>query len=277
MYEFDRRVKYNFNYLKKNIDIEKFLKLLPKNKWNFNKEIDILSGAIFPSCINKNNKDPNLIQKRLFFEKSIKEEILNELFSDSDFDQKLFEHGTFFQKLNPNFKLIKHIKLGDQSPIFMPEEIVDQDTELYKLKSKLDGNFPPFWISPFLQDLVDGTSVCSHSLIEIKNENSNVYMHTVYFDQEGYDYQYDPYLINVFNDKLNDQSFLEEIINFEQKRVDTDRKSFKDYLKAYNGEEKLTNIYRIDLKTKKPIYNFSKSGKFINISKQNDDFIKEWS
>ena len=31
--------------------------------------------------------------------------------------------------------------------------------------------------------------------------------------------------------------------------------------------EKLTNIYRIDLKTKKPIYNFSKSGKFINISK----------
>ncbi len=266
MLEWDNRIKYNFNYLKKNIDIKKFLKLVTKYKWNFNHETDILDGAVIPSCINKNNKDPNLI-KSLNFEKSSTEEILNEAFSSSDFDQKLFENGTFFKKLHPNFKLTKHIKLGDQSPIFMPEEIVDQDTELYKLKNQVDGNFPPFWISPFLQDVVDGTSVCSHSLIEIKNDNTYFYMHTVYFDQEGYDYQYDPYLINLFDHKLNDKSFLDEIINFEQKRVESDRKNFKDYLKEYNSEAKLINIYRIDFKTKKPIYNFSKSGKFINISK----------
>ena len=179
MIEWDNRIKYNFNYLKKNIDITKFLKLATKYKWNFNDETDILDGAVIPSCINKNNKDPNLIQKRLFFEKSTKEEILNELFSDSDFDQKLFEHGTFFQKLNPNFKLIKHIKLGDQSPIFLPDSIVYGDGELYKLMHQLEEseNLPPFWISPFLLDLVDGPSICAHSLIEIKNENSYTYMH----------------------------------------------------------------------------------------------------
>ena len=268
MIEWDNRIKYDFNYLKKNIDIRKFLKLATKYKWNFNDETDILDGAVIPSCINKNNKDPNLIQKRLFLEKSTKEEILNEAFSSSDFDQKLFENGTFFKKLHPNFKLTKHIKLGDQSPIFIPEEIVDQDTELYKLKNQLEGNFPPFWISPFLQDLVDGSSVCSHSLIEIKNDNTYFYIHIVYFDQSGYDYSGYPYLINIFNDKLNDQSFLEEIINFEKKRAVSDRKNFKDYLKTFNGEERLTNIYRIDLKTKKPIYKFSKSGEFISISKQ---------
>ena len=68
MIEWDNRIKYNFNYLKKNIDIKKFLKLVTKGKgkWDFNDEVgpDILDGAVIPSCINKNNKDPNLIQKR---------------------------------------------------------------------------------------------------------------------------------------------------------------------------------------------------------------------
>ena len=106
MLEWDNRIKYNFNYLKKNIDIKKFLKLVTKYKWNFNHETDILDGAVIPSCINKNNKDYNLI-KSLNFEKSSTEEILNEAFSSSDFDQKLFENGTFFKKLHPNFKLTK--------------------------------------------------------------------------------------------------------------------------------------------------------------------------
>ena len=77
---------------------------MTKYKWNFNHETDILDGAVIPSCINKNNKDPNLI-KSLNFEKSSTEEILNEAFSSSDFDQKLFENGTFFKYSDLEFEL----------------------------------------------------------------------------------------------------------------------------------------------------------------------------
>ena len=46
MIEWDNRIKYNFNYLKKNIDITKFLKLATKYKWNFNDETDILDEQV---------------------------------------------------------------------------------------------------------------------------------------------------------------------------------------------------------------------------------------
>lgn len=266
MYEIDNRVKYNFNYLKKNIDINKFLKLAPKYKWNFNDEFfDILSGALFPSCINKNNKDPNLNPERVSYFDESAELIIEDLFNQSNPKQEnFFKDGTFFEKIHPNFKLIKHITLGEEKPIFMPDNMVYDNVELYKLMNQLEEseNLPPFWISPFLLDLVDGPSICAHSLIEIKNENSYTYMHTVYFSNEE-EYGNDPILINLFNNKLNDKRFLEEIIHSEQKRVETLRKKHRSYLKNYNSEENFITIYRNDLKTNKPIYTFSKSGKFI--------------
>lgn len=275
MFEFDDRVKYNFNYLKKNIDIKKFLKLAPKYKVNFNVNFEDLNNfnfflerALFASCINKNNKDPNLKQERLSQYNLNAQEQIAGRFEDQNLEkEKFIRDGTFFEKIHPNFKLIMHITLGEEKPVFMSETMFGMDNELYGLLLELreSGNFPPFWISPFLLYIEEGENICAHSLIEVKNNNSYSYLHTVYFSDEEANLHFDkdPKLINLFNKKLNYKRFLKEIINFEQKRVEKVRSNFIDFLQDYNSEENLISIYRNNIKTKSPIFTFNKSGKFI--------------
>ena len=237
----NKNIKYNLNYIKKNFDINKFLNFinLKECKWDFNGEIDnfdfkdIFEGAILPSCINKDNKDPNLNQKKLSKSgwNGSQEIALIDFFNqipENNFDSKMIDYclkGTFFEKIHSSFKLIKNVILEETHPIEGDKLIFDRDK----------------WL-------------CSHSFIKIKTNKNTNYIHTVYFTNEGY---YDhPYLVNLYDKVTDEKKMIDLIISFEEKRFNKDYSFFKDL--------DLCHIYRKDIDTKKMFFTFDDStGKFI--------------
>ncbi len=57
----DKKIKYELNYIKKNIDLNKFIKYLQNDLlWEKEDELNIIDYAI-RSCLHVKNKDPNII------------------------------------------------------------------------------------------------------------------------------------------------------------------------------------------------------------------------
>ncbi len=219
----DERIKYNFNYLKKNLDIKKFLKII-KEKTSFNDDLgDGVVSSLFTSCINQNNKDPNLKNKFLLKNRrdesnKSKEDLLYQLFFDrhvdSDFHKEFYKSerdGTLLEKVSKNFKLIKLYTLMDSIGIKWEDEI----------------------------------AVCSHALIRVKVDNVNKYMHIVKFFNEGSLFT-DVFLIKFYDYKLDDKKFLNEIKKFEEKRISK--------IEQHTLDDFSHTIYNLDKRTKKKLF-----------------------
>ena len=113
-----KKIKYDLNYIKKNININEFIKILKTEAfWHLDSEVNIINYAII-SCVFENNQDPNLLKYEEVPEetKTIKlnqEILINDLF-DSGFFEKMEKYeidGTLLEKINPRFKKIFHYEL----------------------------------------------------------------------------------------------------------------------------------------------------------------------
>ena len=56
----DKKIKYELNYIKKNIDLNKFIKYLQNDLLWEKGDLNIIDYAI-RSCLHDKNKDPNMI------------------------------------------------------------------------------------------------------------------------------------------------------------------------------------------------------------------------
>ena len=66
----DKKIKYELNYIKKNIDLNKFIKYLQNDLlWEKGDELNIIDYAI-RSCLHDKNKDPNIINYKKNFNSS---------------------------------------------------------------------------------------------------------------------------------------------------------------------------------------------------------------
>ena len=66
----DKKIKYELNYIKKNIDLNKFIKYLQNDLlWDRQSELSIIDYAI-RSCLHNKNKDPNIINYKKKFNSS---------------------------------------------------------------------------------------------------------------------------------------------------------------------------------------------------------------
>jgi hypothetical protein len=112
-----KKIKYDLNYIKKNINLNEFIKLLKtKALWHLDSEVNIINYAII-SCVFKNNQDTNFF-KYEDEEEDIKTLKLNQEILINSFDLEFFEKiekyeidGTLLKKINPIFKRIFHYEL----------------------------------------------------------------------------------------------------------------------------------------------------------------------
>ena len=67
----DKKIKYELNYIKKNIDLNKFIKYLQNDLlWDdYKPQLNIIDYAI-RSCLHVKNKDPNIINYKKKFNNS---------------------------------------------------------------------------------------------------------------------------------------------------------------------------------------------------------------
>tara|TARA_B100001996_G_C18546677_1_gene549175 strand:+ start:202 stop:918 length:717 start_codon:yes stop_codon:yes gene_type:complete len=144
----DEKIKYNFNYLKNNLDLNKFINLLENKafiKWYLDPKADsnikhynIHDCAIF-SCIHEKNNDPNLKK-----DKNDKLLLLSGFFDDEE-TAKL----DFFFDAPPNFIVTtdynKEIKVTISEKHRIDSKLHNEVIEEYKkdgvLLGKLNSNF----------------------------------------------------------------------------------------------------------------------------------------
>ena len=217
----NKSIKYDLNYINKNIDLKKFIELL-KTEGMFDGGSDWLrfdSWAI-QSCANVNNKDPNLknhkqfeelnekilhqkcfypmIHKDMYFNSTGDEDFYKDPPDETTIQQaelfekeinKLIIDGTLLEKIHSNFKLLYHFELTGE----------------WK-KNDID----------------------SHSFVHSDYGDTNNFLYIVNFTQDNQN-------VVKFCKKMDIKSFIYEIINFKERR-------------GFKGKE-----FFIDRKTKKNI------------------------
>ncbi len=222
----NKSITYDLNYIKKNIDLKKFIELL-KTEGMFDGGdafLNLDSWAIM-SCANPNNKDP-ILKNHKQFEKLNEKILIQKCFyrmihkdmhfnsiGDEDFykdppdeimiDQaelfvkeinKSIIDGTLLEKIHPNFKLLYHFELTGE------------------------------W---------EKNDIDSHSFVQSKYGDTNNFLYVVNFTQDNQN-------VVKFCKKMNIESFIYEIINFKERRgfkgkeFFIDRKTKKNILDEYN-------------------------------------------
>jgi len=223
-------IKYNLNYIKKNVDIKKLLNFLHLQT-SKNKDHDIYTDLIM-SCVSKQNTSLRYECENFGVKKNDKwqpseewacEQRMDSKFDkfDADFDihksDKLVFNGTLLPKISKNFKLKFHF-------------------EFYALRNMTDITY--FDIEPNN----------SHSLIESKINNRCYHIHCIRVPKEP------------LNDKKNIYVWSDfYVVSITKNKISTKRKFF-EMIVGYNKKNKIHKFKRM--------YN-SKNGNYLDMYNQN--------
>ena len=218
----DKKIKYKLNYIKKNIDLNKFIKYL-QNDLLWDEYEPFQSGIIdyaIRSCLHDKNKDPNIINYKKKFNSSfnaLEDFLVLNLF----WGQK--EH---FNKKNPlSFEEIKIPKNFNKTSDNFYKKYVECPFD-GSLLEKIHPNFKKIFHFEFVGEQGKG-KLDSHSFYHSKYGSTNNYL---YVTKTG-DYNQ----VVKFYKELDEEEFLIEIIQFKLRR-------------GYKGKQ-----YYIDRKTGKNI------------------------
>jgi len=206
----DKKIKYDLNYIKKNIDLNKFIKYLQNDLlWDdYKPQLNIIGCAI-RSCLHDKNKDPNIINYKKKFNNSfnaLEDFLVLNLFSGQKehFNKAMdivFEEIKIpknFNKTSDNF----YKKYSGYSEI--AEYPIDGS-----LLEKIHPNFKKIFHFEFVGEQGKGVSD-SHSFYHSKYGSTNNYL---YVTKTG-DYNQ----VVKFYKELNEEEFVIEIIQFKLRR-----------------------------------------------------------
>ena len=207
----DENIKYDLDYIKKNIDLNEFIKKLKSDLlWFGQSELSVINYAI-KCCLNDKNNDPNIIN----YKKNYNNDpdaiegflVLNLYGGESD-------HG--WKKDPLSFETIKMPKTFlETSKNFWKETEILQDRGdlLERISSKFKKIMHREYVGEQGKNVVD-----SHSFYQLTINQSTEYF---YLTKTG-DYNH----VVKFCDKLNEKEFINEIVQFKSAR-------------GYDGKENL--------------------------------------
>ena len=199
----DENIKYDLDYIKKNIDLNEFIKKLKSDLLWFGQSELILIDYAIRCCLNDKNNDPNIINYKKNYNNDL--DALEKFLALNLYSCEK-EH---FEKKDPlSSETIKMPKTFlETSKNFWKETEILQDRGdlLERISSKFKKIMHREYVGEQGKNAVD-----SHSFYQLTINQSTEYF---YLTKTG-DYN----LVVKFCDKLNEKEFINEIVQFKSAR-----------------------------------------------------------
>ena len=207
----DEKIKYDLDYIKENIDLKEFIKVLKKDLlWDGQSELIVIDYAI-RCCLNDNNKDANII--------NYKKNYNNTTESIEDFlVLNLYNCGTehSWSKDPLSFETIKIPKTFLKTSKNFYKE-VDKLVNSGDLLERISSKFKKLMHWEFVGEQ-GKNEVDNHSFYQLTINSSIEYF---YLTKTG-DYNH----VVKFCNKLNEKEFVKEIVGFKLDRGFDGKESF---------------------------------------------------
>jgi len=195
----NRNIHYDFNYIKKNIDLKKFLKLLnTDSRWKHNSDGQRIIESAVKSCANEKNNDPNI--KNL---------------NEKDKEYFLIDYCFF------PFEQILQNKDGSEYYYKPTKDLLKVSSQFNEKSEKLSSNgnllptisenFQLKFCFEFRSQIQNKISPHSHNLIYSKIDKK--YYHVIYLENDWIEE-----VVAIYNQKLTKQKFFLKILDFQRSR-----------------------------------------------------------
>jgi hypothetical protein len=207
----NEKIKYDLNYIKENLDLKKFIKVLKKDLfWYGGSELSVIDYAQ-RCCLNNKNKDQNIINYKKNYNNAsdaVEDFLILNLYncetehcwSKDPLLSETIKIPKKFLKISKNF--YKEVDI-----------LVNSGDLLERISSKFKKIMHLEFVGEQGKNIID-----SHSLYQLKINSSIEYF---YLTKNG-DYNQ----VVKFCDKLNEKDFVKEIVKFKSDRGYTGKKNF---------------------------------------------------
>ena len=207
----NENIKYDLDYIKKNIDLNEFIKRLKNDLlWKNQSELSIIDYAI-RCCLTNTNNDPNIINYKNNYNN--KPDALEQFLVLNLYNCETEHFGKKDPLSSETIKTPKTFLETSKNFYKEIEILLDRGDLLERISSKFKKIMHREYVGEKGKDVVD-----SHSFYQLTINQSTEYF---YLTKTG-DYN----LVVKFCDKLNEKEFINEIVQFKSAR-------------GYNGKENL--------------------------------------
>ena len=199
----DENIKYDLDYIKKNIDLSEFIKKLRSDLlWNGQSELIVIDYAI-RCCLNDKNNDPNIINYKKNHNND--PDALEQFLALNLYNCETEHFGKKDPLSSETIKIPKTFLETSKNFWKGTEILQDRGDLLERISSKFKKIMHQEYVGEQGKNVVD-----SHSFYQLTINQSIEYF---YLTKTG-DYN----LVVKFCDKLNEKEFINEIVQFKSAR-----------------------------------------------------------